>query len=67
MAGVREELIQRKVEVQAEIARLRRQAETLRGRGDMRRLAQVERELEAYMGEEMRLRQAIDRSSRHSA
>ena len=55
-------LIQRKGEVQAEIARLRRQGEAMRARGDARRLAELERQLDAAMAEEARLRQAIDRS-----
>ena len=55
-------LIQRKGEVQAEIARLRRQVEAMRARGDARRLAELERQLDAAMAEEARLRQAIDRS-----
>ncbi len=55
-------LIQRKGEVQAEIARLRRQVEAMRARGDARRLAELERQLDAAMAEETRLRQLIDRS-----
>lgn len=55
-------LIQRKGEVLAEIARLRRQVEALRARGDTRRLADLERQLDAAMAEEARLRQLIDRS-----
>lgn len=58
----REELIRRKGEVQAEIARLRRQVEALRTRGDVRRLADLERQLDAAMAEETKLRQLIDRS-----
>ena len=58
----REALIQRKGEVLAEIARLRRQVEALRARGDTRRLADLERQLDAAMAEEARLRQLIDRS-----
>ena len=59
-------LIQRKHEVQGEIARLRRQVETLRERGGGRReaarLAELEGQLDAFMAEEARLRQLIDRS-----
>jgi hypothetical protein len=58
----REELIRRKTEVQAEIERLRRQIDTLSARGDLRRILELQRDLEAYMAEEMRLRQLIDRS-----
>lgn len=58
----REELIRRKGEVQAEVARLRRQAAALRSRGDVRRAAELEHQLDAAMAEETRLRQLIDRS-----
>lgn len=58
----REELIQRKAEVRAELIRLRRQVETLRDQGDARRVRELEAQLEAYMAEEARLRQLIDRS-----
>ncbi len=59
----RAELIQRKEEVHAELARIRRQLSTAReGSRDPRRVAELEGQLEALMAEESRLRLLIDRS-----
>jgi hypothetical protein len=53
-------LVQRKAEVQAEIARLRRQLEA--GGQDRRRAGQIAAQIESLQGEEHRLRLLIDRS-----
>jgi hypothetical protein len=59
----REELIQRKDEVRAEIARLRRQLGEAEAGGSHRdREPELQARLEALMAEEGRLRQLIDRS-----
>jgi hypothetical protein len=66
----RDELIARKGEVQAEIARLTRQIEQLRGaavsggasRGQAGRIADLQAQLDAAMAEEAQLRQQIDRT-----
>ncbi len=60
---MREELIARKEEVRAEIARLQRQLAAAREAGRQpRRTAETERRLDSLMAEESRLRQEIDRS-----
>ncbi len=62
----RADLVQRKAEVQAEIARLRRQLSALEAGGqDRRRAGQVAAlaaQIESLQGEEHRLRLQIDRS-----
>jgi hypothetical protein len=62
----RDELIVRKGEVRAEIARLVRQIEQLRSADVPRagRAAQLQAQLDAAMAEETRLRQLIDRTGR---
>ncbi len=59
----RAELIQRKEEVGAEIAALRRRLSAAQGGGrDARRAGELEQQLQALMAEEHRLRLLIDRS-----
>lgn len=61
----RYQLIARKQEVRRQIERLQRELEALRaqvGRGQQRRVARLEGELERLMAEEYQLRMAIDRS-----
>lgn len=61
----RNQLIERKHQVIAEIQRSRRQLEAARANPDrhnQRRVQQLEAQLEALMAEESRLRQQIDRS-----
>jgi hypothetical protein len=59
----RDESIQRKQEVSAEIARLRRQLAGLEGsQGGGRRSAELDRQIQALMAEEHRLRLQIDRT-----
>ncbi len=58
----RDELIQQKEEVKAEITLLRRQLAVSQERGAASRAAEIESRLEALMAEEARLRLLIDRS-----
>jgi hypothetical protein len=59
----REELIQRKGEAQAELARLRRQvAAAQRGGWPARQIAGMEAQIQALQAEEHHLRLQIDRS-----
>ena len=58
----RDELIQRKEEVRAEIAVCTRRLAAEAGQPDGRRAAELQARLEALMAEENRLRQLIDRS-----
>lgn len=61
----REQLIDRKHQVIAELRRCRRELEQLRLRDDRhsrRRIQDLERRMDALMAEEARLRQEIDRS-----
>ena len=61
------DLIARKQEVRRQIERLNRQLDAERSAADpvwdRRRIAQLEQQLQALMGEEYGLRLAIDRSS----
>lgn len=61
----REQLIERKHQVIAELRRCQRELEQLRLRADrhsQRRIRDLERRAETLMAEEARLRQEIDRS-----
>lgn len=58
----REQLIARKHEVIAQIQRTRRQLERARAAGSTRQVERLDRQLQALMAEEYRLRLAIDRS-----
>ena len=58
----RDELIQRKEEVRAEIAACTRRLAAATAKPDHRRAAELQAQLESLMAEESRLRQMIDRS-----
>ncbi len=58
----RDELIQQKEEVKAEIARLRRELAAAQERGGASRPAEIESMLKSLMADERRLRLLIDRS-----